>query len=244
VKDIEGDECSLVMEHVFDPLYALDKQKETDLAYFYIDDPELLSRYGVRVDKGSGEDQVIRFSSGDTFDVTSLQKLVCRAILTGETEIDLSIGGEKEYGAWVWGAWALIDLSCSRVYAFKVLLQQGPLATTKTMACLGYVLCPEYGDVIDEHRAIQYAVEKVGFPTLESVAIEDVAQDDLVDDPVSESAQPGLPVPSDAHAAPSAASHSIASEERLASMDASLARIATAVELLADHLIRTHSSRS
>jgi hypothetical protein len=158
MKDIEGEECSLVIEHVFDHLFPLDKQKETDLAFFHFDDPELWSRNGVHVETGAGGGQIVSFSgsTGDnTIDVVRLQQVVYHAIKTGETEVDLKIGGEKEYGAWEWGVWALVDLSCLRVYAFKILLKQGHLASKKTMACLGYVLCPEYGDLIDEPRPIQ-----------------------------------------------------------------------------------------
>jgi hypothetical protein len=49
MKEIEGEQCSLVIEHVFDPLYSLEKQKETDLAFFYFDDPKLWTRNGVHV---------------------------------------------------------------------------------------------------------------------------------------------------------------------------------------------------
>jgi hypothetical protein len=242
IKDIEGEECSLVIEHVFDPLYPLEKLRDSDLAFFHFDDPELWSRNGVHVEKGSGEDQIVSFSGskGDnTIDVTRLQKIVYHAIKTGETEVDLKIGGEKE-GAWEWGAWALVDLSCNRVYAFKVLLKQGHLASKKTMACLGYVLCPEYGDVIDELRPVQYAVEKVQLPELELLVIQDSIQDDSVDDFVPESLKPSpqaippittmgalapqLVIPEDLNA-------------RLTSIDLNLARIADAVELLVDHLV-------
>jgi hypothetical protein len=244
MKEIEGERCSLVIEHVFDPLYPLEKQKETDLAFFYFDDPELWTRNGVHVEKGSEKDQIIAFSGsmGDNkIDVTRLQKIVYHAIKTRETEIDLEIGGERGDGAWEWGASALVDLSCNRVYAFKILLKQGRLASRKTMACLGYVLCPEYGDVIDEYRDVQYAVEKVKFPELEYLVAQEVVQDDPVDDFISDPQTPLLqpdPETPTVTAIPSA-SRLIVSDDlnvRLASIDSSLARIAAAVELIADRL--------
>jgi hypothetical protein len=244
MKEIEGEQCSLVIEHVFDPLYPLEKQKETDLAFFYFDDPELWTRNGVHVEKGSEKDQIIAFSGsmGDNkIDVTRLQKIVYHAIKTRETEIDLEIGGERGDGAWEWGASALVDLSCNRVYAFKILLKQGRLASRKAMACLGYVLCPEYGDVIDEYRDVQYAVEKVKFPELEYVVAQEVVQDDPVDDFISDPQTPLLqpdPEAPTVTAIPSA-SRLIVSDDlnvRLASIDSSLARIAAAVELIADRL--------
>jgi hypothetical protein len=81
----------------------------------------------------------------------------------------------------------LVDLLCKRVYAFKVLLKQGHLASKHTTACFGYAPCPEYGDVIDEPPATQYAVENVKLPELELPLIQDVVQDDSVDDFVPDS---------------------------------------------------------
>lgn len=247
IQDIEGEECSLILEHVFDPLFPLEKQEQTDLAFFYFDDPELWSRHNIHVERGS-RDQIVTFrgsTNSNAFSVNGLQKIVYHAVKTGETEVDLKIGGEKEGGAWEWGAWALVDLSCKRVYAFKVLLKQGYLASKQTMACLGYVLCPEYGDVIDEPRAIQYAVEMVKLPELELSLVQDVGQDDSVDDFVPES--PKLPHPASTGEPTTTSASSphqmVVSEDlnaRLTSIDSNLARIATAVERLVDHLIGSY----
>jgi hypothetical protein len=101
MKDIEGEHCSLVIEHVFNPLFPLEKQKETYLAFFHFDDPELWSQNGVHVEKGSGMDQIIGFSGSagnNTIDATRLQKIVYHALQTGETEVDLKIGGERGGG--------------------------------------------------------------------------------------------------------------------------------------------------
>lgn len=242
MKDIEGEECSLVLEHVFDHLFPLEKQKQTDLAFFYFDDPELWSRHNIHVERGS-RDEIVTFSGSNAISVNRLQKIVYHAVKTGETEVDLKIGGEKEDGAWEWGAWALVDLSCKRVYAFKVLLKQGHLTSKQTMACLGYVLCPEYGDVINEPHAIRYAVEMVKLPELELSLVQDVVQDDSVDDFVPESEKPPHPASTGEPTTTSASSpHQLVISEdlsaRLTSIDSNLARIATAVERLVDHLIQ------
>jgi hypothetical protein len=242
MKDIEGEECSLVLEHVFDHLFPLEKQKQTDLAFFYFDDPELWSRHNIHVERGS-RDEIVTFSGSNAISVNRLQKIVYHAVKTGETEVDLKIGGEKEDGAWEWGAWALVDLSCKRVYAFKVLLKQGHLTSKQTMACLGYVLCPEYGDVINEPHAIRYAVEMVKLPELELSLVQDVVQDDSVDDFVPESEKPPHPASTEEPTTTSASSpHQLVISEdlsaRLTSIDSNLARIATAVERLVDHLIQ------
>lgn len=241
-EEIEGEECSIVLEHVFNPLFPLDKKKENDIDYFFFDEPELYSRNGIHVEKSSNDSEVIKFSgaTGDsTINISRLQKVVYHAVQTGETEVDLEIGGERSDGAWEWGVWALVDLACNRVYAFKILLTQGRLVSKKTMACLGYVLCPDYGNFVDEQRAAQLAMEKVGFPQLEPLVVEDVLKDDTVDDNVS-----ALPTSSSTTSSvPSSlpiASMIIPEEltARLTSIDTNLARIATAVELLLGHLTK------
>jgi len=110
------------------------------------------------------------------------------------------------------------------------------------MACLGYVLCPEYGDIIDEPRAIQYAVEKVKLPELGPFVVQDIVHDDSVDDLVPGS--PKLPLQAsvgEPTTTVAASSHQLVVSEdlhaRLNSIDSNLARIATAVEQLVDHLI-------
>jgi hypothetical protein len=243
VEDIEGEECSLIIEHVFNNLVPFDTRKESDLGFFYFDDLELWSRNGIHVEGVSEGDPIVRFSGStgnNTIDVIRLQKIVYHAANSGETEVDLQIGGEKDDGAWEWGAWALVDLSCNRVYAFKVLLKQGHRVTKKTMACLGYVLCPEYGDVIDECRDIKYAFERVKFPQLESLAVQDVINEDNIDDFIPDSSHPHLQGTPGASSGP----QSVIPEtlnERLTSIDSSLSRIATAVERLVDHLMRETS---
>ena len=243
MKGIEGEECSLVIEHVFDPLYPLETRKEADLAFFYFDDPEMWSRNSIHITGRSG-DQIVNFSGStgeNVINVKRLQKVVYHAIKTGETEVDLKIGDVMTGGAWEWGAWALVDLSCKRVYAFKVLLKQRR-ASKQTMACLGYVLCPEYGDVIDEPCDIRYAVEKVKLPDLEPFVVQDAAYEDSVDDFVP--GPPNLPLQAsigEPATTVAASPHQLVVSEdlhvRLTSIDSNLARIATAMERLVDHLI-------
>jgi hypothetical protein len=235
MQDIEGEEASLVLEHVFNP-FPLQKRKKDDLGFFYFDDPITWNRQSVSVENYS--DGVIRIGSKD-IDAKRLEKIVYSALKTGETEVDLSIGQEQGSGDWDWGAWALVDLSCRRVYAFKILLKQGRRATKHTFGCLGYVLCPNYGDIINESRPIRYALETVKLPDLEPFLAPEVVTDDTVDDVV-----PEPPKPAAESTAPSGSSAQMVLPEdlnrRLTSIESNLSRIATALEQLVDIFTKTN----
>lgn len=230
LQDIEDEESSLVLEYVFTP-FPLEKPKEADLAFFYFDDPFLWERRSIHVTKATSDNGVVNIGSTE-LDTQRLQKAVYRAIKKGETEVDLAIGQEKD--GWDWAAWALVDLSCRRVYAFKILLKQSRLIAKQTYGCLGYALCPDYGDRIDESRSIRYAVEQVKLPDLEPFTTEEFAADDTVDDIIPEPPKPtaeSTPVITPgASSSQVILSHDL--NQRLASIDSSLLRIATAVEQL------------
>ncbi|EPQ57164.1 hypothetical protein GLOTRDRAFT_115201 [Gloeophyllum trabeum ATCC 11539] len=234
-RDMEEEECSLVVEHVFDPLWPLDRKKDEDLAFFHIDDSERMERRAVHV-KGPEGNRVISFN-GHNFDVLHLQKSVFHAMKSGESEVDLSIGGDQS-GLWQWRVWALIDLSCLRVYAFKVLVRQGERSNNPAAVCLGYVLCPEYGEVRDETRPIRYATEKVEVPELHESIPEAILTDDSFDDDA-----PDEPQPSGARGSTGSGHMPIVLPDelniRLKSIDNNLSRIATALELLVGHLSKT-----
>ncbi|KAF9523504.1 hypothetical protein CPB83DRAFT_689017 [Crepidotus variabilis] len=75
--------------------------------------------------------------------VEMLHKIVWKALKTGKTEVDMEIGREHNNGlgegwceagdedrglgsdAWYWDAYALVDISCRRVYAVKVVVRLG-----------------------------------------------------------------------------------------------------------------------
>ena len=63
--------------------------------------------------------------AANELNVKKLHQVVYKALKSGKTEVDLEIGQEKNNGEWDWGAWALIDISCRRVYAFKIILKEG-----------------------------------------------------------------------------------------------------------------------
>ncbi|KAF8574420.1 hypothetical protein K439DRAFT_1399034 [Ramaria rubella] len=235
LEDMEGEECSTVLEYVYAP-YAFDKLKEQDIAFFYFDDPVRVERYGIHVTKG---DQVISIN-GTGIEAKKLKKIVYQALKSGESEIDIGIGQEKDEGIWEWKVWALVDLTCRHVYAFKILLNEGRRVDKKRFGCLGYVLCPSYGDVINETRPIRGAVEKVKRPEFEVYNPPELVTDDKFDDFVPEPPKAALAAPAapDAHPVGNGVPpQSVVSEDlsnRLASIDSSLIRIAEALEQLVD----------
>jgi hypothetical protein len=233
LQDIEDEECSLVLEYVFTP-YPLEKPKADDLGFFYFDEPDLLDRHSIRVTKATSETGVVQFPSHE-IDTIRLKQVIYHAMKTGETEVNLAIGGEQDGGSWEWAVWALVDLSCRRVYAFKVLLQQGPHAAKQTYACLGYVLCPDYENGAKKLRPISYAVEQVKFPDLEPFTAPEFPADDTVDDVVQDPPQPakGSTLTAPSTVPPLQVIPSQELTQRLASIDSSLLRIAAAVEQLA-----------
>ena len=229
-EDIEGEQCSLVLEYVYKP-YPLEKRKDSDLGFLFFDNPVTLERYHVDVQPSSEAKDVIRIKGTDV-SVNKLEKAVYKALKTGVTEVDLEIGQDR-YGEWEWKVWALIDLSCRRVYAFKILMMEGNKVPVKRFACLGYVLCPDYGDIINEIRPISYATETVKLPSLEPYPVQETVLDDTLDD-----FKP--PVPPKPRSPTSDASLGFGStsfipvelNSRLASIDSNLARIADALERL------------
>ncbi|KAF4614758.1 hypothetical protein D9613_003410 [Agrocybe pediades] len=236
VEDIEGEQCSLVLEHVYKP-YAFEKRKDKDLGFFCFDNPQTCSRYSLRVEPADREEDVVKIN-GTEITVKRLVKTVYQALKTGKTEIDLEIGREQLGGEWEWAAYALVDISCLRVYAFKIVMQEGKTVPVKRLGCIGYVLCPNYGEVLNKTRPISYATEEVGLPAMEPYVMPLYPQDDTVDDfkppvppkpmtPIVE-APPSFPSTSSSNATQIPAELTA----RLTSIDTNLARIADALERL------------
>jgi len=177
------------------------------------------------------KDEVIKIG-GTILYTNMLLTLVHQALQTGNTEIDLQINWDSD-GDWEWVAYALVDISCRRIYAFKIILQEGSKVPVKRFGCMGYVLCPDYGEIVPNMtRPISYATEIAKLPPLESYSMPDYPQDDTVDDftpsvppPIAE--VPGLPIPTTA----SFGLNDIRSE--LSLINANLIRIATVLEKMA-----------
>ncbi|KAK3842968.1 MAG: hypothetical protein J3R72DRAFT_367405 [Linnemannia gamsii] len=191
-KDIEGEELVFVQEYIHQPSTRLNAKEEKDLLFLHIDDVIGAYRMAARV-KESYSPHVVDVLSY-TFDVDKLNKIVYQAEKSGVTEVDLKIAREVESNRTE--AWALVDLSCRRVYGFKILLTTGSGCEKRTTAALGYAPCPLYStgtgddaternilDIDDlEERPIQYAVESDVFPEIEIEEPIVVVEDDDVDD--------------------------------------------------------------
>ncbi|KAJ3498259.1 hypothetical protein NLJ89_g10240 [Agrocybe chaxingu] len=218
LEDIEGETCSLVFEHVFKP-FRLEKQHaERDIGFFFFDQPDTLDRCYVHVEKVEGDSSgtVVKIGSNE-INVKRLNKVVYQALKTGKTEVDLEIGQEKNDGEWEWAAYALVDISCRRVYAFKVIVQQGKKVDVKQFGCLGY------------------ATENVRLHPLQPYNPPEYVQDDTLDDfkpPVPP--KPATPVAEVPPAPTNGVNGGIPVDvsNRLASIDVNLARIADALEKL------------
>ncbi|KAF9115354.1 hypothetical protein BGX27_008123 [Mortierella sp. AM989] len=256
-KDIEDEECVMIQEYIHQPSARMTvKDEKKDILFLHIDDPLDATRSVVRISKEDDVDNIVNINS-IRLSVDDLNKIVYNAEKSGVTEVDLGYG--RDNGSHKWEVWALVDLSCRRVYGFKLLLTEGGTRAKKTMAALGYALCPMYGQEDEEleERPIQYAEEKATFPELEPQETLNIVLDDDVDDekPVAavQSLEPVISVATAASTSVSAAisevskatssldtavfSSSMASlEKRLESLDTNVARMATALEKLVDIL--------
>ncbi|KAJ3725669.1 hypothetical protein DFJ43DRAFT_1041470 [Lentinula guzmanii] len=233
ITDIDEEECSLVLDYVC-PTFDLEKADKDDIGYFYIDDPLTWKRYGVHIANSSRNGPGAVQIGSDTLNADAMKTIVYKALKTGESEIPLSIGKENDEGkstAWSWKAWALVDLSCRRLYAFKILIYKAH-STAQSYACMGYVNCPDYGGFYEESRPIRYATEVATFPTLPPHISSPIILDDEFDALVPDEAWPlsktsGVGPPSQ-----SAISDEV--QQRLASIDNNLSRLAIAMEQLVE----------
>ncbi|OAQ22510.1 hypothetical protein K457DRAFT_84722 [Linnemannia elongata AG-77] len=179
-KDIEDQEFVFVQEYVHDPRDYLVAKASNDILFLQIHDVFSAHRSVMRIKKGDeGSDTIINIGEDRKLSVEDLNLIVYEAEQTGVTEVHLR---DRDSDLFKWDAWALVDLSCRRVYGFKVLLMQGSSRSKKTTAALGYAPCPIYGEGNLEERPIRYADEKLLFPELEPEEVLNVVSDDDVDD--------------------------------------------------------------
>ncbi|KAG0036051.1 hypothetical protein BGZ82_004765 [Podila clonocystis] len=181
--DIEGEEVSLIQEYVHGVRGATLPAPE-DLGFFFVDKIYECQRTSVRITKSPRPDQyVLEISAG--FDpkikITEvhLHKIVAKAAKTNITEVDMKFG-VRNLGI-DWTIWALVDLSCRRVYGFKVLLYHGSMTKDRVSASLGYAPCPLYGGDNLETRPIQYAEESKIVPDVSHWDDVVIIEDDNID---------------------------------------------------------------
>ncbi|OZJ04697.1 hypothetical protein BZG36_02559 [Bifiguratus adelaidae] len=223
-QDIEGNRSSLVIDYVFNPMPA-DQANKDDIGFYFIDDPLRCARYSVRVKPGSG-DSIVEIGS-KSYSTQDLHRIVYGALKTNTSEVDQNINQDVD-GLWQWNAWVLVDKSCRRVYAFKILVTNG------SSVCVGYALCPDYGDTRDE-RDIRYATETAVLPDGKFEASPALPQTDDVDDiptPAPMSKLNGQHTTNGIQIQKPFAGDAGSLEARLESIDRNLDRLATTMEAL------------
>ncbi|KAG0353493.1 hypothetical protein BG005_007234 [Podila minutissima] len=254
-KDIEDQEFVFVQEYVHDPRDDLEAKASDDILFLQIHDVFSAFRSVMRIKKGDERSEtIINIGDQRKLSVEDLNLIVYKAEQTGVTEVHL---GDRNPGLFKWDAWALVDLSCRRVYGFKVLLMQGSSRSKKTTATLGYAPCPIYGEGNLEERPIRYADEKSLFPELEPEEVLNVVSDDDVDDDkvvvTTQAADPIIAIVTAASSSVTAAISEVSKatntldaavfssgvatlEKQLGSLGADVTRMATALEKLVDLL--------
>ncbi|KAF9346147.1 hypothetical protein BGX26_002364, partial [Mortierella sp. AD094] len=182
--DVEGETISLVQEYVH-KVHGVSPRQKNDIGFFYIDDIDLSQRTIITFKEPLYTEQhVVDICAG--YALTSriseldLRKIVHKAERTGVTQVDMKIGF-SDMGL-DWTCWALVDLSCKRVYGFKVIAKHGSMTPVKYSGCLGYAPCPLYGGDGLETRPIQYAVEENNELVTDHRDEVAVVEDDTYDD--------------------------------------------------------------
>ncbi|KAG0054486.1 hypothetical protein BGZ83_011173 [Gryganskiella cystojenkinii] len=190
--DMEGETVSYVEEFVH-KVNGVTLREEEDLGYFYADDIDLSQRTRVNISTSTYKGVVVDIRAGFLFATfhslteVDLRRIAHKAETTGITHVDMGFGETKHDIDW--NIWALVDLSCKRVYGFKVILKHGSNNEIKYAGCLGYAPCPLYGGEGLEVRPRQYAdEEKIELVTEHRDEIEVIEDDSYDDDVVPESA--------------------------------------------------------
>lgn len=184
--DIEGEEVSLIQEYVHGVMGATLPAPE-DLGFFFVDKIYECQRTVVKITASPHPERyLLGISAGfmptEKITEVDLHKIVAKAEKTGITEVDMKLG-VKNLGI-DWTIWALVDLSCRRVYGFKVLLYHGSMTKERVSVSLGYAPCPIYGGEDLETRSIQYAEETKIVPNVDPWEDVVVIEDDDVDNEV------------------------------------------------------------
>ncbi|KAG0235855.1 hypothetical protein BGW41_000647 [Actinomortierella wolfii] len=196
--DTEGEEVSFIQEYVHGVMGAK-RPEPDDLGFFFVDNIYSCVRTAVVISPSPSPDEyLLKITPGlmASHKVTEddLRKIVARAERSGITEVDMNLG-VKNLGL-DWKIWALVDLSCRRVYGFKVLLYHGTMTPERISASLGYAPCPLYGGDNLETRPIQYAKETEIVPKVDPYEEVVVIEDDDVDKDVMIPVEAAPQVPS------------------------------------------------
>ncbi|KAJ3325567.1 hypothetical protein HDV06_003337 [Boothiomyces sp. JEL0866] len=170
----KGQSSSIIYEYVLNH-FKYETKKDGDLAFIYLDDPFTCTRVHIRA-KVESDSSISLENTGLTFTQADLNKLVLRAKKESSTQLNLECNPKKDETDV--SVWALVDLSCNKVYAFKVQL------SSRIGAALGYIPVPDYSKT-EEARDISYASETNTFPNITAPTITHYPQEDKLDQQVA-----------------------------------------------------------
>jgi len=230
-EDVFGSKISHVLEYV-NKGYPLEEKKDTDILFLHADTTFDRNRNSLRVSPTNSERELVKID-GYTVTKPMLRSFVYNAIKTGITEQLVHEHIDTNKGTKVW---ALIDLSCQIVYAFKVLFYTIPTVSAQ----MGYVKVNQYEKPQPEKKPIKPANEVEKLPEITTPYENQFPQDDEFDD----NPQPLSTGQTSASNAQSGANDGIGilvelnenmkkvanSLDRLQSIDNSLARLADSFE--------------
>jgi len=149
-EDVFGEKISQVFEYVFSPLQQEAHKKTDSELLVYVDNLDLFERHSMvakktytKIDGYGGVVEV----NGTTYNETELRSLVFKSAQSHTSEILLFEKDETPHKGFDLNkkAWALIDLSCMRVYAIKMLIMG--ITNDSVYAHLGYLEIDLYGKV-------------------------------------------------------------------------------------------------
>ncbi|KAJ3312590.1 hypothetical protein HDV04_002907 [Boothiomyces sp. JEL0838] len=166
----KGQNSSIIYEYVLNH-FKYETKNDEDLAFIYLDDPFTCTRVYVRA-KVDSDSTLILENTGLTFTKADLNKLVLRAKKEGVSQINLECNSKRDETDIL--VWALVDMNCNKVYAFKVQL------ASKIGAALGYVPVPSYSNT-EAIMDISYASETDSFPNIRPPEVVHYAQEDNLD---------------------------------------------------------------
>jgi len=172
-EDVFGNKISHVLEYV-NKGYPLEEKKDTDILFLHADTTFDRNRNVLRVSPTNSERELVKIG-GYTVTKPLLRSFVYNAIKTGITEQLVHENTDTTKGTKVW---ALIDLSCQIVYAFKVLFYTIPTVSAQ----MGYVKVNQYEKPQPEKKPIKPANELEKLPEITTPYENEFPQDDEFDD--------------------------------------------------------------
>lgn len=201
-EDVFGDYAAIVFEDVYKPqkLEALNQNPE-DAVDVFVDNIDTYERYkfGARALHNDSYHNYLSVDLIGDYNDIALRSLVYKAIQNQQTEVLLGeINDEPQKGFHVnKKAWALIDLSCLRVYAVKVLIMG--VNDTSVAGHMGYLPIDLYGktDVVKPNQPAHEDVTVDFMRDLEQEVGPDpevLPQDDNFDDVAPEYVRPPNPL--------------------------------------------------